>query len=315
MLSGLSGGSIVRGMTAPFDDDQRAALLALLRTAPSGRRWDEIAERVALTLDAVGLWRELVSDTLFSTSADDAALVQARNDILRWSDGPFRMLTFLDAEYPDRLRSVRQVPPLLFVQGRLIPPHERGVSVVGSRKASQSGLDFAAEVCRRLVRANLSVISGLALGVDTTAHRAALETGGRTVAIVGCGLGQVYPPSNAELQAQIAREGLVISQFMPEFSPTRWSFPLRNATMSAYGYATIIVEASERSGTRIQAREAVGHGRPVIVRDSVVTSTAWGRELVDQPGVYVAHTPQDAVEIVEQVIDSDAEVARLLSMA
>lgn len=106
-----------------------------------------------------------------------------------------------------------------------------------------------------------------------------------------------------------------MSQFMPEFSPTRWSFPLRNATMSAYGYATVIVEAGERSGTRIQAREAVGHGRPVIVRDTVVTGTAWGRELINQPGVYVAHTPQDAVEIVEQVIDSDAEVARLLSMA
>src|SRR5581483_252563 len=112
-------------------------------------------------------------------------------------------------------------------------------------------------------------ISGLAAGIDTAAHTAALESGGRTVAVIGTGITRCYPAANIELQEAIAHSGLVLSQFWPESSASKASFPMRNATMSAYGRATIVVEASEQSGARIQARLAVAHGRPVVLMNSV----------------------------------------------
>jgi DNA processing protein len=299
---------------AGWDDEQRAALVALLRIRPGGLRCHTIAERVAQTLDALALLRETDDATLFTPSVAEQALEVARGDLATWQSGPFRMLTFLDREYPQRLRSVHQMPPVIFVQGQLLA-RDRGVSVVGSRAASERGAAFADTVARLLVEAGVTVIAGLAEGVDAAAHRGALQARGRTVAVVGCGLDHVYPASNRGLQARISQEGLVLSQFMPSFTPTRSSFRLRNATMSAYGYATIIVEAGEYSGTRILARQAVGHGRPVILDESVVVGTQWGRDLLTRPGVHVATSPQQAVGHVLAVLRLEDQVARFLSLA
>lgn len=132
--------------------------------------------------------------------------------------------------------------------------------------------------------------------------------------MVGCGLEHVYPASNRGLQARICREGLVLSQFMPSVAPTQSSFRLRNATMSGYGYATIIVEAGEYSGTRILATQAIGHGRPVILHESVALGTQWGRALLTRPGVHVATSPQQAVAHVLTVLHLEDQVARFLSL-
>jgi DNA processing protein len=252
---------------------------------------------------------------LFEPDLDtDHALLQASEDIARWRGADFTFLTFRDAQYPARLREVHQMPPVLFTRGQLLPD-DCGVCVVGSRNASTEGLSFARATASALVAQGLTVVSGLAAGVDTAAHQAALESGGRTVAVIGTGIQRAYPAENAGLQERIAADGLVVSQFWPDAAPTKQSFPMRNAVMSAYGLATVVVEAGETSGARIQARLAVEHGRPVILTRAVAAATTWGQALVGRPGVHVADNPAQVIDIVHHVMDLDARVDRLLALA
>lgn len=206
----------------------------------------------------------------------------------------------LDDEYPVRLRDIREVSPFLFYEGDL-RTHDDGMSVVGSRSATAWGLNLAAEAARLLVSQGLSVIAGLAAGIDTAAHRATLDANGRTVAFIGTGIAQSYPKENVALQREIAERGLVLSQFYPDAPPSKVSFPMRNASMSGYGLATIVVEAGEHSGTRIQARLAGEHGRPVIVTDRVVETTTWGQALVGKSNVHVVSSIGDLKVAVDQV--------------
>jgi DNA processing protein len=159
---------------------------------------------------------------------------------------------------------------------------------------------------RLLADRGLTVISGLAEGIDTAAHTEALAVGARTVAVIGTGITKGYPASNRVLQDEIAAKGLVVSQFYPDQPPTKTTFPMRNATMSGYGLATIVIEAGERSGSRVQARQAAHHGRPVILSRSVVDSTSWGKAMSDAPWVHVVGSEPDLGEAIDQVLEDDA---------
>jgi DNA processing protein len=162
----------------------------------------------------------------------------------------------------------------------------------------------------------VTVLSGLAAGIDATAHRAALAAGGRTVAVVGTGIRKYYPVENRALQDEIAERGLVLSQFWPDAPPRRQSFPIRNATMSGYGLGTVVVEAGEHSGARIQARVAVEHGRPVVLTDLVVERNEWARALTTRPGVHVASGLADVVTIVRGLVsERDAIETTLAQLA
>ena len=283
--------------------EQTAALVALLRARPSGLSWPETATEVLFAGDAFAVWEDAINEeVLLVDPANTAALEDARRDVAEWMDAGHRWVTVLDGDYPRRLLDIRETPPLLFFVGSLLRD-DRGMSVVGSRNASARALEVADFAARRLVERGLSVISGLAAGVDTAAHRAALDAHGRTVAFIGTGIAQYYPAHNREIQDEIGRRGVVLSQFWPEAPPTKQSFPMRNAAMSGYGLATIVVEASERSGTRIQARVAIEHGRPVILTDMVVNATTWGRALVGRPGVQVVHGLADLEVAIDRVID------------
>jgi len=134
------------------------------------------------------------------------------------------------------------------------------MSVVGSRTASPRGLDIARSIAAGLVDRDITVIAGLASGVDTAAHVTALETGGRTVAVIGTGINRHYPAENSALQDRIATEGLVLSQFWPDAPPTKHTFPMRNTVMSGYGRATIIVEGITAGPAEIEALFAVAAG-------------------------------------------------------
>jgi DNA processing protein len=298
-----------------WDDAERAALVALLRVRPGGVSWPRVVADVADAESARAVWARLVPATLFEQDLDtDHALLQAGEDVARWRGADFTFLTFRDAQYPAPLREVHQMPPVLFTRGQLVPD-DRGVCVVGSRNASPEGLAFARETASALVGQGLTVVSGLAAGIDTAAHQVALERGGRTVAVIGTGIQRAYPAENTALQERIATDGLVASQFWPDAAPTKQSFPMRNAVMSAYGLATVVVEAGETSGARIQARLAVEHGRPVILTRAVAAATTWGQALVGSPGVHVADTPGRVIDIVQHVMDLDARVDRLLALA
>ncbi|MFC4854331.1 DNA-processing protein DprA [Actinophytocola glycyrrhizae] len=305
-------------MDRPWNEDERAALVALLRTRPAKLTWSEITAEIATRGSALALWDELNPAGLFDhTDAPDgpaAALAEAAHDVSRWRAADFGFLTFGDDDYPVQLREIHEMPPVLFHRGTLVP-NEVGVSVVGSRQATTRGLDIARSVAAGLAARGITVIAGLARGIDTAAHTATLEAGGRTVAVVGTGITKVYPAENRGLQDRIAREGLVLSQFWPDAPPTKHSFPMRNAVMSGFGRATVVVEAGEHSGARIQARKAVSHGRPVIFTDLVVDTNKWPSELLGRPGVHVAASTAEIMSVVEKIAAGPATVDSLLAAA
>jgi DNA processing protein len=202
------------------------------------------------------------------------------------------MVSVLDAEYPSNLRMIHQHPPVLFMRGAADEHDVTSVAIVGIRQPTERGVDQARQLAAGLAATGIPVISGLAAGIDTAAHTAALAAGGRTVAVVGTGIDRVYPPQNASLQEEIAAKGLVISQFLPGSPPTKVSFPMRNAVMSGYALATVVVEAAHRSGARMQARLALQHGRHVFLMRSLLEHD-WARDYAQRPGVTVVETADD----------------------
>jgi DNA processing protein len=295
-------------------------MVALLRT---GRRpWVEYAELVEERGSvAAVLEDELIPSeqaALFpdpgdggtGNSADpDQLLSQARADIEHWTAQGMHLVTVLDPGYPPNLRAVHDRPPMVFVAGHLTPADARGIAVVGARKASRAGTQRANAIAEHLVDHRYTVISGLAAGIDTAAHAAALARGGRTVAVIGTGLSRSYPPQNAPLQRRIASECAVVSQFWPDSPPSRRSFPMRNAVMSGIALATVVVEASDTSGARMQARLALAQGRPVFLLASLVEHQAWARDYARRPGTHVVRSPGEITTIVERLISPGSLVA------
>ena len=291
--------------------NESAALVVLLR---SGKRpWLQYADVVEDigSATAVLIDERATKETLFEQDADSPSaeqeIAKAAAEIEQWEREGMRLLTVLDPEYPDNLRTVHDRPPLIFMAGELLPRDARSIAVVGARKASTRGRDAAAAIAEHLVAAGYTVVSGLARGIDTAAHTAALAGGGRTVAVIGTGLGRAYPPENARLQRRITHTGAVISQFWPDAPPSKRSFPMRNAVMSGLSLASVVVEASERSGSRMQARLALEHGRPVFL-PSRLLDQEWARHLAERPGAHVFQTPQEITAAVERLTSAGALV-------
>ena len=277
-------------------DQELVHLIALLRNRPKDTSYLDVVDRVVNAGTATGAWSETTDGGLFSEFDTEAAIHDAGIELARWRTAGYRVTAFYEPDFPSQLRDINEMPPLIWTRGTLVAG-DLGVSVVGTRKPSPEALNFVRELVAGLVDHSRTVVSGLATGVDAEAHRSALAAGGRTVAIIGTGIDVVYPAENRTLQEEVADHGLLLSQFWPGSAPTKMSFPMRNAVMSGYSRVSVIIEASERSGTRIQARLAVGHGRPVILTEAVASGTTWGAALVDRPGVAVATSAASAVEL------------------
>lgn len=187
----------------------------------------------------------------------------------------FDVRLFGDAEYPSRLRDATHPVELLYIQGNWDLACMRSVAVVGTRKPSAEAVSRARSVVRKLVADGFVIVSGLAEGIDTAAHTEAIACGGRTIGVLGTPLSHTYPRANASLQEAIAKDHLLISQVPVERyeaqNPTvnRFFFPERNKTMAALTEATIIVEASETSGTLVQAREALKQKRKLFIMNNL----------------------------------------------
>lgn len=291
--------------------EEHAALVALLRQLPKGERWSTVTDLVLTQGSAVGVWNDEAAGALIPDPASESLIEQALLDVAGWDDAGWRFLSILDEAYPSRVREIHQAPPFLFAAGTLLAD-DPAIAVVGSRRASPRGVEAATEIAASMAGEGITVLSGLAAGIDTSAHTSALAAGGRTVAIIGSGIGRYYPPANEHLQDEIARRGLVLSQFWPDGPPLRQNFLMRNAVMSGYGRATVVVEAGEQSGARAQARMAVEHGRPVILSEQVVMSNEWAQGLVGRPGVHSAANPAEVMEHVHMLLDRDNRVDRLL---
>jgi DNA processing protein len=290
---------------------EKAALVTLLR---AGRRpWQLYADEVEEAGSAVAvLDAELAlrrGQTNLFDPEDDDLLTDAATDIAAWEARGFQLLTVLDAGYPANLRAVHDRPPLIFVAGRLTAADSRSIAVVGTRQPTPRGIEQATAIAEHLAHSGFTVASGLAAGIDTAAHSAALGAKMRTVAVIGTGLGHVYPTHNAGLQREIASSAAVISQFWPDAPPARRNFPMRNAVMSGITLATVVVEALHRSGARTQARIALAHGRPVLLARSLVDDQEWAREFAQRPGAHVFADPSEITETVDRLTGTGSLVA------
>ncbi|MBV8518209.1 MAG: DNA-protecting protein DprA [Acidobacteria bacterium] len=208
-----------------------------------------------------------------------------------------RVVTLVDDAYPPLLREIADPPLVLHVRGDVSLLAKPAVAVVGSRRASPYAINAAQHLTRALASAGLTIVSGLALGIDAAAHHAALAANGKTIAVLGTGIDVVYPRSNARLFRSIEREGLIVSEFPPGAPPKREHFPIRNRVISGLALGTVIVEATRHSGSLVTARMAAEQGREVFaVPGSIFSAGSEGTHRLIQYGAKLVHDANDIVE-------------------
>lgn len=207
-----------------------------------------------------------------------------------------RLVLLEDAEYPPSLRAIDLPPPFLLVRGGLLREDGLAVAIVGSRRGTPYGLRMAERLGADLGARGVTVVSGLARGADTAAHRGALSAGGRTLAVLGSGVDVVYPPENRRLAAEVAEAGAVISQFPLGTAPLPYHFPARNRVIAGLTLGTVVVEAAERSGALITARLAGELGREVYaVPGNVSSPGSLGTNSLIQDGAKLVQGWEDVV--------------------
>lgn len=209
----------------------------------------ELARRVKMTDRATKIFTSLKGE--YDPEATNEKLT--RRDI--------RFVTPVDAEYPERLSNIPDPPPALYVQGDF--SEGSSVALVGSRKASPTGLNAARRIAQVLCERGVCVISGLALGIDAAAHQGALDGGGPTIGVLGCGIDVVYPRSNRSLFERVKQSGGIASEYYLGEAPLPWRFPARNRIIAGLADVLVVVEAAEKSGALITARHAMESGRDV----------------------------------------------------
>lgn len=197
---------------------------------------------------------------------------EAEKDMEKTIRSGASIITLRDDIYPKNLAEIHSAPPILYVKGRLSADDAFSVAIVGSRSASQYGMRVCKRISRDLAREGVTIISGLARGIDTEAHKGALDVKGRTIAVLGSGIDVTYPPENEELLEQIAENGAVITEFPPGTRPFPENFPRRNRIISGLALGVLVVEASMRSGALITAKHALDQGRDVYALPGMIES-------------------------------------------
>jgi DNA processing protein len=210
---------------------------------------------------------------------------------------PIRVLTILDPDYPARLKTIHDPPPLLSVSGALSEADHHAVAIVGTRHATPAGRIVTEQLSRGLAAAGLTVVSGLARGIDGAAHRSALEAGGRTVAVLGCGIDRTYPPEHLSLRKKIEGQGAVLSELPLGAYPYAQHFPKRNRIISGLSLGLVVVEAALQSGSLITARLAAEQGREVFaVPGSVQSEQSRGTNGLIRQGAKLVEQAGDIIE-------------------
>lgn len=267
--------ALIRSQSVPAS--KLGALIDELRSAVRAVQFSE-DDRLFATPDAAHDLVGCVTDDLIEP---------ALRDVRGWAQAGYDFRIVLDAAYPNELREIFNRPPIVFIRGNW-PSGESApaIAIVGTRQATNDGLARARRLSSELVHAGFTVLSGLAAGIDTAAHTAALDGGGLTRAVMGTGVDRIFPKENGPLAERILDSGgALLSQFFPQQPGATWTFPMRNIVMSGLSTATVVVEAAETSGARMQARVALQHGRTVFLLKSLVASHEWARKYVEE-GAY-----------------------------
>ncbi|MGO9738233.1 MAG: DNA-processing protein DprA [Desulfomonilaceae bacterium] len=182
------------------------------------------------------------------------------------------LITRWGVNYPSNLKDIYDPPAILFVRGSLLPEDSKAIAMVGTRNPTRYGVEFARSITRDLVRSSFTVVSGLARGIDTVCHQTALKEGGRSIAVIGCGLDVVYPKENESLIEQLAEHGAVITEFRPGISPLKTNFFRRNRIVSGLSKAVVVVQAAKKSGSLITAFHALDQNRDVFAVPGDITN-------------------------------------------
>lgn len=224
-----------------------------------------------------------------------------------------RVMLWGDEDYPPRLAEVENAPPVLYLRGSLTSEDAWAVAVVGTRRITAYGRQVAERIAAQLVANGIVVVSGLAAGVDTVAHQAALDAGGRTLAVLGSGVDRIYPPANRQLAERITTSGALLSDYAPGTPPEASNFPPRNRIISGLAMATVVVEAGEKSGALITADFAVEQGREVFaVPGSVFAPQSRGPNRLIQNGAHPLLDPQEILDVLDLQRVSDQREARVV---
>lgn len=290
---------------------EQAAVLALVRASQGD--WYQTADVIAEAGSAVRLLagempvmsaerRQRATELLARVTPADVS--DAHELIERVTSQGTRLITIMDEDYPENLKLIFNRPPFIWVRGQLDSDSLRAIAVVGTRQATEDGRVTAARLARGLARAGVTVLSGLARGIDTAAHVATIEAGGRTIAVIGNGiLGHVYPPENQDLARRIIDGGgAVVSQFWPEAPPQKVNFPRRNIVMSGMAAGTVVAEASATSGAKMQARLALEHGKRLFLPDTLVATQEWAASYATRPGVTVVTDPDGILDELVKIV-------------
>jgi len=210
------------------------------------------------------------------------------------------VLTWVDEAYPRRLKEIDSAPPVLYSKGSLCPNDQWAVAVVGTRRITAYGRQVTFDLVSHLARNGVTIVSGLARGVDTIAHQAAVQAGGRTIAVLGSGVDRIYPPENRNLAEKIAHQGAVISDYSPGTAPDAVNFPPRNRIISGLSLAIIVVEAGRNSGALITADYALNQGREVLaVPGNINAPQSKGTNFLIQQGARPLLDPRDVLELLD----------------
>lgn len=273
----------------------------------------------AADLEAAGLDRRSISSVVAGR-----ARISPDDEMERLERHRVRALTLKDEEYPARLKEIYDPPPVLFVKGALAPDDEWSVAVVGTRRPTYYGREVAGQLAADLARNAITIVSGLARGIDAIAHRAAIDAGGRTIAVFGCGLDMVYPSEHANLAREVMEHGALVSEQPLGTQPRAANFPRRNRIMSGMSLGVLVVEAGIKSGALITARLALEQDREVFaVPGSVLSEVSRGANRLIQEGAKLVQEARDVLEElnltmavqhreVKEAIGASAEEALLL---
>ncbi len=222
-----------------------------------------------------------------------------------------QVLTWDDPAYPDRLRQIVQSPFVLYIKGQLLAEDAWAVAIVGTRRYSSYGRQVAENISHTLARNGITIISGLARGIDGIAHKTAIDAGGRTIAVLGSGLDILYPPEHRALAEEISKEGALISDYPLGTPPDGSNFPPRNRIISGLSKIIIVIEAGERSGALITATYAAEQGKEVFaVPGKISAPMSKGTNLLIKQGAHPLLDPQDVLDLLNMTLVAEQRVIR-----
>jgi DNA processing protein len=288
-MNGKLGALVWMNRICGFATQKMQRLLAIAGDADIRRQFPSLYARVAQMMgsDTAGLMMQ---------TCTDEELLNREFDLL--ARAGIRTISYADEEYPALLKEIPLPPLLLYCKGDISLMQTRCIGIVGSRDPSRYGLEVTELFSKTLAKCGLTIVSGLARGIDSTAHRAALEAGGKTIAVLGCGIDKIYPADNAPLYKKIEKDGLLISEYGPGVPASNFQFPERNRIISGLSEGVLVTEAGQKSGSLHTANNAVDQGRDLyVVPCNITSSRGFGSNMLIKKMPHCAvFSPDDVAE-------------------